>query len=108
MADETVIAEVKEKIEVIIPDDYKNSKMYTVDIAGPEGEMDCNITIVSESFTDTDYQAIAVDLATQMKEQNLGIGYLVIAFQSDDTSIEALSSVDLSTQEATKIATETY
>ncbi|WP_027205161.1 hypothetical protein [Butyrivibrio fibrisolvens] len=108
MADETVIAEVKEKIEAIIPDDYKNSKMYTVDIAGPEGEMDCNITIVSESFTDTDYQAIAVDLATQMKEQNLGIGYLVIAFQSDDTSIEALSSVDLSTQEATEIVTETY
>lgn len=108
MADETVIEDVKEKVEAIIPDDYKNSKMYIVDIAGPEGQLDCNITIVSETFIDADYQAIALDIATQMEGQNLGIGYLAIAFQSDEASIEALSSVDLSTQEASEIVTKTF
>lgn len=109
MADETVVDEIKSKVDAVIPDDYKNGDLYTVDVAGPEGSMDCNLTLINENFANSDCQSIAVDLASKIKELDLGIGYFCIAFQQDDYSLNALSSIDnLSEQDPTEITTQTY
>ena len=109
MADESVIEPIKKQVDSIIPDEYKNSDMYMVDVAGMEGQMECNLTLVSDTFENADLQSIAVDLGTQVKELNLGIQYFSIAFQKDDYTLTAISNIDdLSAQEATEITTKTF
>jgi hypothetical protein len=109
MADKSIVEPIRTQVDAIIPDEYKKSDMYMVDVAGADGKIDCNITLVSDSFTDTDLQSIAVDLGTKVKEMDLGIGYFCIAFQKDDYTLTAISSVDdLNTQEATEISTQTF
>lgn len=109
MADESIVNEVKEIIDAIIPAEYKNSKYYAIDVGGEEGSLDCNLTLISEEFIGGDCQSIAEDLATQVKERNVGIGYFCIAFQSDDFTITAISSIDdLNNQEASEISTQPF
>jgi hypothetical protein len=109
MADEETVNSIKKQVDAIIPEEYKNSKSYMIDIAGSEGVFDCNITLVSEDFADADLQSIAVDLGTQIKELNLGIGYFCIAFQKDDYTLTAISNIDdLNTQEAKEITTKSF
>lgn len=109
MVDASVVDDVKAKVDAIIPEEYKNGKLYTVDIAGPEGALDCNLTLINESFANEDCQSIAVDLASKVKELDLGIGYFCIAFQSDDYTLNALSSLDdLSSQDASEITTKDF
>ena len=106
MVDASVIEDVKTKVDSVIPKEYKDSKSYAIDIAGEEGNLDCNITIVSSSFENADCQKIAVDLATKVKELNLGIGYFNVVFQTDDYNVIAISAIDdLSNQEPTEIST---
>ena len=109
MADESVVEDIKAKVDAVIPAEYKNSDLYSVDVAGEEGSMDCNLTLVNEAFADGDCQDIAVEIATKIKELDLGIGYFCIAFQSDDYTITAISNMDdLSNQEATEISTKAF
>lgn len=109
MADASIVEDVKAKVDAIIPAEYKNSDLYSVDVAGEEGSLDCNLTLVSGSFTDGNCQSIAEELATKVKELDLGIGYFCIAFQSDDYTLKAISSVDnLSSQEASEITTQDF
>ena len=109
MADASIVEDVKAKVDAIIPAEYKNSELYSVDVAGEEGSLDCNLTLVSGSFTDGNCQSIAEELATKVKELDLGIGYFCIAFQSDDYTLKAISSVDnLSSQEASEITTQDF
>jgi len=68
-----------------------------------------NLTLVSDTFESADLQSIAVDLGTQIKALDLGIQYFSIAFQKDDSTLKAISSIDdLSTQEPSEITTNTY
>ena len=109
MADASIVEDVKAKVDAIIPAEYKNSDLYSVDVAGEEGSLDCNLTLVSGSFTDGNCQSIAEELATKVKELDVGIGYFCIAFQSDDYTLKAISSVDnLSSQEASEITTQDF
>lgn len=109
MADESIIYDAENKIDELIPDDYKNGDLYMVDVAGPEGALDCNLTLINEGFADGDYQSIATDLASQIKDLNLGIKYFCIAFQCDDYTLNALSSIDdLSNQDPSEISTDKY
>jgi|GEM_PF-4891981 len=109
MADSNVINTTKSKIDDIVPTEYKNSKSYSVDISGEEGNLDCNLTLVSENFNDANYQKIATDLAQHVKNLDLGIGYFCISFQCDDYNLNALSSLDdLSAQEPSEITTSTF
>ena len=107
MADASIVEDVKDKVDAIIPAEYKNSDLYAVDVAGEEGSLDCNLTLVNGSFADGNCQSIAEELATKVKELDLGIGYFCIAFQSDDYTLKAISSVDnLSSQDASEITTQ--
>lgn len=108
MADSSIVEDVKAKVDEVIPNDYKGGKLYTVDVAGPEGAMDCNLTLISESFSGADLQSIAVDLATKIKELDVGVGYFSIAFQTDDYTMVGLSSVDLREQNPSEISTTTF
>lgn len=109
MADEEVVNNAKTKIDKVVPEDYKSGKMYSIDVAGEEGSLDCNLTLISEAFGAADCQNVAVELASKIKELDLGIGYFCIAFQSDDYTMKALSSLDnLATQEPSEITTQTY
>ena len=109
MADESVIGPVKEQVDALIPEEYKNGELYAVDIAGSDGELDCNLTLVSDTFESADLQSIAVDLGTKIKEKNLGIKYFSIAFQKDDYTLTAISNIDdLSTQDPSEISTKTF
>lgn len=109
MADESVIEPIKKQVDSIIPDEYKTSDMYMVDVAGVDGKLDCNLTLVSDMFESADLQKIAVDLGTQIKALDLGIKYFSIAFQKDDYTLIAISSIDdLSIQEPNEITTDTY
>jgi len=109
MADESVVQNVREKIDAIIPEKYKAGKMYSVDVAGEEGNLDCNLTLINSDFSTTDCQGIAVEIADKIKEMDLGVGYFCIAFQTDDYNLNALSSIDsLSSQDASEITTQTY
>ena len=109
MADESVVEDIKAKVDAVIPAEYKNSDLYSVDVAGEEGSMDCNLTLVNEAFAGGDCQDIAVEIATKVKELDLGIGYFCIAFQSDDYTMTAISNMDdLSNQEATEISTKAF
>lgn len=104
MADKSTINDVKSKVDNVIPETYKNSDYYSVDIAGENGKLDCNLTLVSADLEDADYQALSNELAAKIKDLNLGIGYFNIAFQSDDFTVKALSSIDdLSSQEPTEM-----
>ena len=109
MADASVVEDVKAKVDAVLPDAYKGGQMYSVDVAGPEGKLDCNLTLINTVFGTADCQPIAVELASKVKELDLGIGYFCIAFQKDDYSLNAVSSIDdLSTQDASEITTQTY
>ena len=109
MADASIVEDIKSKVDAVIPAEYKNSDLYSVDVAGEEGSMDCNITLVNESFADGDCQEVAVELATKVKELDLGIGYFCISFQKDDYTLNAISNMDdLSTQEASEITTKKF
>lgn len=109
MADESIVEDIKAKVDAVIPAEYKNSDLYSVDVAGKEGSMDCNLTLVNEAFAGGDCQDIAVEIATKVKELDLGIGYFCIAFQSDDYTMTAISNIDdLSNQEATEISTKAF
>ena len=71
--------------------------------------MDCNLTLVNEAFAGGDCQDIAVEIATKVKELDLGIGNFRIAFQSNDYTITAISNIDdLSNQEATEISIKAF
>ena len=108
MASEKVVNEVTRKIHSMIPNEYKKTSAYAVDIAGPEDALDCNITLVNEEFEEADYQSIAIDLANQLVDNNLGIGYLNIVFQTDIANIKAFSTVDLSAQEPSEMQTKLW
>jgi hypothetical protein len=109
MADSSVIEPVKTQVEAVIPDEYKNSSAYAIDVAGVDGQLDCNLTLVSDTFDGADFQSIAVDLGTKIKDMNLGINYFSIAFQKDDYTLTAISSIDdLSAQDASEITTNTF
>lgn len=109
MANETIIEDIKAKVDAVIPTEYKESKMYSVDVAGIEGSMDCNLTLVNESFADGDCQVVAEEIAAKVKELGLGIGYFCIAFQSDDYTLTAISNMDdLNNQESTEISTKVF
>ena len=109
LADESVVNNIVSKVDAIIPEEYKAGKLYSVDVAGEEGNMDCNLTLICEDFASADCQKIAEDLAAQVKDLDLGIGYFCIAFQKDDYTLTAISSLDdLNTQEAKEITTKTF
>lgn len=109
MADASIIDEVKTKVDSVILDDYKNSDLYSVDISGEEGSLDCNLTLVNENFKDSNCQKYAEEIASKIKEQNLGIGYFCIAFQSDDYTLVAISSIEsLYNQNTTEITTQLF
>lgn len=109
MEGEEAVNSIKEQVDAIIPDEYKNGELYAVDVAGSEGIFDCNLTLISESFADADYQKIAEELGQQIKDKDLGVGYFCIAFQSSDVKLNALSSVDnLKEQEVTEITTKVF
>ena len=83
--------------------------MYAVDVTGEEGNLDCNLTLINESFKSGDCQAVAEEIATKVKKLDLGIGYFCITFQSDDYTMTAISNIDnLKDQEATEISTKTF
>ena len=106
MADAATVENAKAKVDAVIPEKYKGSQAYSVDIAGEEGRLDCSLTLISDEFADADYQTIAADLGKQIKDLNLGIGYFNIAFQTDDYKVIAISSVDnLTTQDVSEIGT---
>lgn len=109
MSDSSVIENIKAKVDAVIPEEYKNSEIYSVDVAGEEGNVDCNITLVNKAFTSGDCQTVAEELATKVKELDLGIGYFCIVFQSDDYTMTAISSMDsLKNQEAAEIIIKTF
>ena len=110
MVDAETIDNVRAKVEEVIPNEYKNSKYYANDISGIEGGLlDCSLTLVNESFADADYKSIATELASNIKDLDLGIGYFNITFQSDDYTVKGISNLDdLSTQDATEITTELF
>ncbi len=105
MADASIIHDVEDKVDAIIPEEYKKGELYEVDVAGPEGALDCNLILINPDFVNADYQSIALELAKKVQDLNLGIGYFSISFQSDDYTLNALSSVDLKEQDATEITT---
>ena len=109
MADEQVVNNAKVKIDKVIPETYKNGKLYAVDVAGEARKLDCNLTLINADFGTVDCQNVAVEIASKIKELDLGIGYFCIAFQSDDYTLNALSSLDnLATQDASEITTYTF
>ena len=109
MVDDTVVDSAKKQVDAIIPDQYKNSDGYAIDIAGEDGNLDCYLTLISEDFATADCQKIAEDIASKIKELNLGIGYLCISFQTDKYNIKALSSIDnLNDQEASEMSTKEF
>lgn len=109
MADSSIVEDIKVRVDAVIPEEYKNSKMYSVDVAGEEGYMDCNLTLVNESFAGGECQAVAEEIATKVKELDLGIGYFCIAFQSDDYTITAISNMDsLKDHDASEIGTKPF
>jgi hypothetical protein len=109
MADASVVDSIKAKVDAVIPSEYKNSDLYGVDVAGEAGNMDCNLTLVNESFKEGDCQAVAEEIATKIKKLDLGIGYFCITFQKDDYTMTAISNIDnLKDQDATEISTKTF
>ena len=109
MADSEVVESAKQKIDALIPSEYKNSKVYAIDLGGEEGQLDCYITLVNESFKDADYQSLAMDLAQKIKDENLGIGYLNFAWQSDDFKLIAISGIDdLNNQDVSEFTTKKF
>ena len=109
MADESIVEDIKAKVDAVIPAEYKNSDLYSVDVVGEEGDMDCNLTFVNEAFAGGDCQDVAVEIATKVKELDLGIGYFCITFQSDDYTMTAISNMDsLKDQEASEISTKAF
>lgn len=109
MADSSIVDDVKARVDAIIPEEYKNSDVYAVDVAGEEGSLDCNLTLVSKEFANADCQSIATELAAKTKELDLDIGYFCIAFQSDDYTLIAISSIDdLSNQDVSEVSTKDF
>lgn len=109
MANASVVDSIKAKVDAVIPSEYKNSDLYGVNVAGEAGNMDCNLTLVNESFKEGDCQAVAEEIATKIKKLDLGIGSFCITFQKDDYTMTAISSIDnLKDQDATEISTKTF
>ena len=109
MADSSVVDGVKEQVDAAIPNEYKKGDLYTVDVAGEPGELECDLILINEEFADADCQSIAVDLARKVKDLDLGIGYFCISFQTNDYDLVAISNMDdLSSHEADEITTKEF
>ena len=109
MAGADLVDEVEKRIDGIIPNEYKGGSLYSVDVAGEEGNLDCNLTLINEMFADADYQSIATELATKIKDLDVGIGYFCISFQSSDSKLNALTSIDnLSMQDVSELSTKSF
>lgn len=109
MADASVIDNVKTKIDELIPNEYKNSDLYYIDVGGMQGSLECDINLVYKNFEKADIQSIAVNLAKNIKDLELGIGYFCIWFQCNDFDLVAVSSInDLNNQSASEMTTVNY
>ena len=110
MVDATTLDDVKAKVDAAIPVEYKKSDQYAIDVAGVEGgSIDCNLTLVNESFADADFDAITSELAKKIKDLDLDIGYFCVAYQKDDYTMTAVSRIDdLSTQDVSEVSTTKY
>lgn len=109
VADESLIEDATRQVNFIVPGKYKTGDLYSVDISGEVGELDCILTLESASLKNADCHGIAVDMAKKIKELNLGISYLCIAFQSDDYTMEALSIInDLINQDVSEMSTKSF
>ena len=110
MVDATTLDDVKAKVDAAIPVEYKKSDQYAIDVAGVEGgSIDCNLTLVNESFADADFDDITSELAKKIKDLDLDIGYFCVAYQKDDYTMTAVSRIDdLSTQDVSEVSTTKY
>ena len=110
MVDTDILEDVKRRVDEVIPAEYKEGEQFAIDVAGIVGDtLDCNLTLINESFSNADYQSIAEQLASSIKDLDLGIGYFCIAFQSDDYTLNALSNLDdLSTDDISSITTTIF
>lgn len=81
------------KIDGYVSSSFKGDG-YVIDVGGDKNKLDANITLVNPSMDEGTYQDATAYLARNIKEENLPIGYMNIAFQSDKYTIKALGSVD--------------
>lgn len=81
------------QIDSFITSDFKGEG-YVVEVGGDKNKLDANITLVNPSINESTYVAATAYLAQRIKDANLPVGYLNIAYQTDKLTPVALGSVD--------------
>lgn len=81
------------QIDSFISADFKGEG-YSVDVGGDKNKLDASITLVKSSMDENTYKNATAYLAKKMKESDLPIGYLNVAYQTDRYTVVALGSVD--------------
>lgn len=85
--------EIISKIDSFVSSSFKGEG-YAIDVGGDKNKLDAEITLVNGNLDNNTYQSATDYMARKIKESNLPIGYMNIAFQSDKFTIKALGSVD--------------
>lgn len=81
------------QIDGFISSDFKGEG-YSVEVGGDKNKLDANITLVKSSMDENTYKNATAYLAKKVKESGLPIGYLNVAYQTDQFTVVALGSVD--------------
>ena len=81
------------QIDSFITADFKGEG-YVIEVGGDKNKLDVNITLVNPSMNESTYSSATAYLAQRIKNDNLPVGYLNVAYQTDKFNVVALGSVD--------------
>ena len=82
-----------EKADALIPSEYKGAK-YSAKIFGMEQHPQLSLTLENTGFTDKECQQFLENVVPKLKEKIPDLTYLVVLFQTDDSSLFAIGTVD--------------
>lgn len=109
MADAFIADQAKAKVEAVIPEEYKEADLFSIDFVDDFDSLECSLTLVNDNFDLDGFPHLAQEIATRIKELDMNIGNFCISFQGTDDTVLAISTLDdLRTQKTYEITTKKY
>ena len=92
--DASELEDLKSKVEAVIPEEYKKSDTFWIEVEGEVGSLKLIIGLTDPFFADIDCREIAVYLAREVKDLDLGVGNFIVQFFSSMGTSEDLLAIE--------------
>ena len=84
---------IREAIDTTIGEEYRGPD-YKVEILGTQKRPQVNVVVEKKSFDQKEYKALTKALAEALKELDMDVSYMIILFQTDNSTLAAAATVD--------------